>query len=78
MDEYLSAIEDLDACIRLNPGYSLAYYSRAYWYEFTGNYVEAAKDYEQTIKLDPANYDAYLGVAYVYQNLGEPSKHVMP
>jgi Tfp pilus assembly protein PilF len=74
LDNYLSAIDDLTACITIDSTFAMGYYSRAYWYEFSGNYEEAKKDYEQSIKLDPKNYDAYFGLAYIYQNEKEKEK----
>lgn len=74
LENYLLAIEDLDACIALDSTFAKAYYSRAYWYEYIGNSTEAKKNYEQVIRLDPKNYDAYMGLIYIYQNQKENDK----
>jgi tetratricopeptide (TPR) repeat protein len=71
---YVAVIEDLNTCIRLNPAHTQAIYSRAYWYELSGNYTEAAKDYEDVIRLDPKNYETYFGLANVCKNQNEHAK----
>jgi Tfp pilus assembly protein PilF len=52
----------------------MAYYSRAYWNEFSNKYEEAKADYEKSLQLDPKNYDAYFGIAYIFKNQKEYGK----
>jgi tetratricopeptide (TPR) repeat protein len=74
MEDYSDAIKDLDKCIALDSNFTKAYYAKAYWDEFTGNYTDAITNYLHTIRLDPKNFDAYFGLAFIYQTRKENTK----
>jgi tetratricopeptide (TPR) repeat protein len=74
LDDYDSAIRDLDTLIKKGSVNPAVFYSRAYWCEYLQKYDEAAAGYSRVVQLEPRNFDAYLGLAYAYRNLGEGDK----
>lgn len=65
--DYKAAIEDLSACISLQPEQAMYYYSRAYWHEMGGKLDAAGSDYEMAIRKNSRLFDAYFGIANCYR-----------
>ena len=58
-----SALADFNHCIRLDPNYTEAYFSRAAIESMTGNRAKAIEDYTTLIELNPQDPDGYLARA---------------
>ena len=74
LNDYSSAIKDLDKAIRIDTNYISAYYRRAYLEDISGEYKDAVNDYKKVIAMDGTYREAYIGLAtMMYQN-GEKTK----
>ena len=71
-DEQWHAIANYTRAIELDPGYTLAYFSRGvlYWRE-VGDHERAVKDLTRTLELDPSWAEAYFNRALAYRSLYE-------
>ena len=70
MGEFDLAIQDFDQAIRLDPEFTLAYYSRGRAYYFKDNIDHAIQDFDQVIRLDPGYVDVYKDRGWIYHEKG--------
>ena len=66
-------ILDLDAAIKLNPGFVLALFNRGVAYHAKREPARAIADYDQAIKLNPRD-----AVAYYSRGLAHKDRRQMP
>jgi tetratricopeptide (TPR) repeat protein len=66
LEEYDTALIDLNRAIKLNPKYMEAYYERGMAHFHLGNYGLASEDFDQALKFDADYPDAYIGRGYTY------------
>lgn len=61
-------LSDINKAIELNPKYTEAYRTRAYIYEYMGEYDKIITDYKKIIELEPTyeNYDYYIRYLNTY------------
>jgi tetratricopeptide (TPR) repeat protein len=74
LEDFESALEDLDLCIKYDPNFSDAYFLRGYWQESLGNYDEAYKDYSRSLEINPDHKEVYVPLAYLMNKKGEKEK----
>jgi len=68
---YEEAILDFTKAIELDPGYTDAYYNRAFVNNLIGNTDEAILDYTRAAKTNPGYFKAYFNRGNVYKKQGE-------
>lgn len=73
-EAFEAALDDLDACLRLNPTFAAAYYAKANNLEVLAQYDEAIMNYKKCLNLEAKNFDAYMGLAYAYQKNKQAGK----
>ena len=62
LNTYSEVIKEFTTAIRLNPGYTSAYWARGWAYDSLNQYQQAIQDFDKAIQLDP--YDRPLAMAY--------------
>jgi tetratricopeptide (TPR) repeat protein len=65
------AIRLLQAAIRLDPGYPLAYNNLGVAFMRKGLFLESIELYRTAIRLNPNYADAYINMGYSYERLGK-------
>ena len=71
------AIAEFTRAIQLDPGYTSAYFWRAYSYAELGQYRDAINDYTKAIQLDPDYAMAYNNRGISYHYLGQHQTALM-
>ena len=74
--DYVGAIADYDAAIRLSPDYVDAYISRGIAKYFLGDYFAAIVDYNAAVRLNPNEAGAYQKRALAWNLLKQYSRAI--
>lgn len=69
--DFLSAIQDLDQAIKLDPDDALAFAGRGDTYDQLGQHDRAIKDFDKAIALSPNNGDIYVNRGIILGEQGE-------
>ncbi len=72
--QFLQAIEQLHAAIRLRPDHIKALYNLAYAYQVTGQYAAAENYYKQIFHFDKDYLPAVVGLAKLYRMTNQPGE----
>lgn len=76
MGDCRQAINDLDECIRLNPGDVESYCIRSYAWQVLGDYDKAVADINVALAVQPKNSALYYARGLIHVNQGEIGKAV--
>src|SRR5689334_17243020 len=68
--DWLGAIEDFNAALRIRPSLTIAYLNRAAAFRANGDSESAMKDLNKAVSLDKAFYQAYVNRGSLYHDLG--------
>lgn len=73
MGEYVSAINDFNQWITLEPNSQIAYHNRGVSYANMGMTDAARADYDRALQIDPMYVDAYINRALLTRFGGDPA-----
>ena len=74
--DYISAINEFENTLRLNPLYYLAYYNAGVVYQLQKRFDLAKVSYEECIKINPQFFRVYYNLGIVYKKTGELDKAI--
>lgn len=69
--EWGRALEDCEACLKLDPTFIKAYIRKANVQVFLKNYHQALETYEQALQIDPNSAELLQGRMEVYQRINQ-------
>lgn len=68
--KYRTAINDLDAALRIDPQLAYAWYNKGCIYYALHNYTDALQCYNEAIRINPDFGNAWYNRALTYMHLG--------
>ena len=74
LEQYDNAISDLSKAIQYDDEYELAYYYRAYFYNYSGKKEQALADYKKVLELNPSRTEVLYSIALIYDSREEYEK----